>query len=163
VLSPEKTSGVVRVAEASTISMMVPKRDFSSRRPEAVLGKKITQDGVVEYPRMQERALINGVGATSFAMVPVSKLLVNPDQFWTQKSRMVVDRRGDALFGVRACDEWNGVFGCCGWKAEPGHLGLSWLGNGDPCECLDDCCPPRRNKVCKCAKCQQGQPTETDR
>jgi hypothetical protein len=82
---------------------------------------------------------------------PQSRRLMNPDQFWTRKSLPVIDSRNHFLFGDprSACDEWAGYCGCCGFKMNPGHLGQRWLRSGDPCECVDDCCPERPCHRCR--------------
>ena len=90
------------------------------------------------------------------ATQPKSRALLNPDQFWTRKSRPVIDARNQYLLGdhTTACDEWAGYCGCCGLKMNPGHLGQRWLSTGDPCECVDNCCPERRCRRCRAIECK---------
>lgn len=83
---------------------------------------------------------------------PVSPILINPDQFWNRKQQPVVEVRNHALFGIdpaAACDEWEGYCGCCGLKANPGHLGIKCLRGNDPCECVE-CCAIRKRKADCC-------------
>ena len=63
-----------------------------------------------------------------------------------------------ADFGPRGCDEWAGFCrnrdisfdcNCGGLKANPGHLGLPWLGGKDNCDQT-----VRRNRGCGCKECQ---------
>ncbi len=131
---PSQASGQATFADPPFV---VARRTVQIPQPQAV---------VVENQR--DWSLVD---TTSFnATQPISKVLINPDQFWTRKQRPVIDYRQHNLFGDPncACDEWAGFCRCCGLKSSPGHLGMKWLSSGDPCECVDNCCPTKRNR-CK--------------
>jgi hypothetical protein len=149
-------SGLVRLAEPSVAPEPVPAQLTSHPAPTVMESPSSLQWGTAPLPYSSETVSMNSDRLAFNAGLPVSKLLVNPDQFWARKAKPVLDQRNVHLFGdpAQACDEWKGVCGCCGIKSNPGHLGIKSLRSGDPCECVDDCCPPARCEKCKRHQCR---------
>lgn len=145
---PQASMGLVRIAEA-TPNLADSPNGFSSRRTYNSMNLLSAKQWEYQPEPIQIRGTMASDPLSFASTQPVSKLLMNPDQFWNRKSRAVIDQSGDLLLGDPncACDEWRGVCGCCGMKANPGHLGVRSLNSGAPCECVDDCCPaPRCNR-----------------
>ena len=75
--------------------------------------------------------------------------------------------RNRNLFGVdrhQCCDEWANEGNCGGLKANPGHLGIPWLGSKDSCDITKSCgckrCAHKSRRTanrieagCGCGKC----------
>ena len=88
---------------------------------------------------------------------PASEFAAQPMTFNNGTSGVGV--RNHSFFGIdrhNCCDEWAGFSNCGGLKANPGHLGLTWARDDDPCEAAGGCC--QSNQECgQCSDCSSAK------
>ncbi len=87
---------------------------------------------------------------------PAQEFATQPMTFNNAKSSVGV--RNHFFFGVdrtACCDEWAGFSNCGSLKANPGHLGLTWARDDDPCEPAARC--QSNHESCQCGDCSPAK------
>jgi hypothetical protein len=136
-----------QVAPATTVRS--PHLDQRTQPP----GSSMPMLNAGQLPPQSPTQSPNRLSPVKKTSVPGKKRFIGPLSFTkdpalrtTVQSYDGVEVKNHFFFGIdreSCCDEWAGLCGCGGLKANPGHWGQPWIRGCDACE--EKCCPGKHS------------------